>query len=127
MLKKAFSLMMIILLLVFSTGFTVCIEHCGMRKTSLYSLSAEQGCCCSEEIHAKCCHQTKIEIKKIDADYYSVAGASLPTNEASLLLLSDLKPMTPAFLLFSEHVYYRDHAPPEPGVSSLILLRSLLL
>ena len=127
MFKKAISILLIPVILVFSSGITVFAEHCGMRKTPTYSLSVEQSCCCSKEVHEKCCHQTKVEIKKIKDSFSTSSSTPLPLIQFSSFIF----PVSQSISIFSYFTavndYTQDHAPTEPPLSYCLLFRSLLI
>ena len=126
MLKRAISILLIPVLLVCTTGGVIYVEHCGMTKDPSYSLSEGQKCCCSKDVHERCCNQTKIVIKKT-ADHFS--SSSVVSVSMANFLFFAVSPARVQMHTFEScaNIYAQDHAPPDISVPFPILFRSLLI
>ena len=126
MLKRIVAILLIPVLLVCSAGGVIYVEHCGMSKNPSYSFSEGQKCCCSKDVHERCCHQTTIVLKKTDHSFSSSATAVSNAQFFSFLIPSCcIRLNTPEFPY--RNIYSRDHAPPNVSIPLPILFRSLLI
>lgn len=113
MLLKLLNLLIAGIIVLFSCGFTLVKENCGMRDKSSISLSAEKACCCSQEMHDRCCHQEHINFMKLNADQFCHNFYSIPQIEFSGLVNDFLS--YPAGLAMASHFFTiekADHPPP---------------
>ncbi len=69
MLKKVSHIIVSVLLLVATTGFTIYINHCG-EELMAKSLQTDQNDCC--DMASACCHE-EAETIKIDVEYLSAS------------------------------------------------------
>lgn len=126
MLNKAISILLIPLVLISVSGLIVFSEHCGMSKSHSCSLSVEKSCCCSKDLHNRCCHTTKFEIKKIEDPFCYSPQQVITASDVYIQTLC-FKPTLPAVILLYNRSFYKISVPPEPPNSFPILYGSFLI
>ncbi len=127
MIKRSIALLLIPVVLLCTTGGVIFVEHCAMSKSPSYSLSTEQECCCSKEVHDLCCNQTTIVIKKTEDHFFTSTFSVIPFEHLSYLVGPVFVPQFNGWVVRLSEQYSQDHAPPDIPVSFTILYRSLLI
>jgi hypothetical protein len=78
-LKRFVSILLIPAMLICTSGGTMYREQCAMSRIAAYSLIPGKLCCCSKTAHNKCCHESKLVIKKIEDNYNASVSAGIPS------------------------------------------------
>jgi hypothetical protein len=78
--KRGLSIVLIILILLYSGGYSYASDYCNYKKKYSLSLDHKAKCCCSNKARAmkNCCSKTKIVIKKISDNYTNPTNLKVP-------------------------------------------------
>jgi hypothetical protein len=117
MLKKIVHIVLVLLLTVATSGFTISEHYCGGHLFSVSLFKAEQ-CSCGN--HCKDCHTTTKQIKV--SDNYSVSEAIHPDAPTSADLFSNYNIDFSAFIPTADLSSFFLYQPPPPEAQNLFAL-----
>lgn len=128
--KRAFSIFLVFVFLLSTTGFAVNVHYCPVKnKTTFGSHASHNASCCGKRkcsMPDNCCkHETKYF--KLKTDFSSNASFSFPESK-DLICPLRMDKRHSSFTFDEQYfIFHINDEPPELPVSRCILFRSILI
>lgn len=125
--KSIIPILLSLLILISTSGFTVSIHYCPMSKKTTYSLTEAKSCCGKKGKVNNCCKNTQIKIQQIKDDFTPSSFLKIPTGELSDFIADYIKLYLLVGLKAQDPLIQANHSPPDLLVPRTILYRSILI
>jgi len=126
--RKLFSILSALVILVSSTGTTIAFHYCGRSLQDVAFFGEVKPCCAGMQMPSGCCHDEKVEIK---SDSFNLGQQVSNAGFVSFLVCEIAFPVLDFALLFpnsqSNFLAHLDKTRPPGGPDIVILVQSFLI